>query len=154
MSPAGVPSFGAARRVVAPGPPPANVYYPAFSPDGQWLLFCRAASGNAFSNPEAEVWLVRADGLGGPVRLDAANRVGALSNSWPRWAPSYQQGRYFVIFNSRRPYPPVNGGGPQQLWVSVVDVNRLPADPSSPAIWLPGQEAFTGNLTAEWSAAP
>ena len=76
-----------------------------------------------------------------------------LSNSWPRWAPTARNGRYWITFSSQRPYPLYIGGGPQQLWVSQIDVNRLPADPSSPAVWLPGQQPFTGNLTAEWSAA-
>ena len=43
------------------------------------------------------------------------------------------------------------GTGPQQLWVSRLDMSLLPADPSAPAVWLPGQEPFTGNLTAEWT---
>ncbi len=150
----GMPSFGASRRVVQGGAPGSNAYYPAFSPDGQWLIYNRAINGNAFSNPEAEVYLVRADGQVGPVRLGAANRTPGISNSWPRWAPAVQGGKYFAIFSSRRPYPPFNGTGPRQLWVSEIDVNRLPADPSGPAVWLPGQEPFTGNLTAEWSSTP
>ena len=94
---------------------------------------------------------MKADGTVGPVALGRANMGANRSNSWPRWSPSAQGGQYWIIFNSQRPYPPYNGTGPQQLWVSRIDTTQLPGDPSSPAIWLSGQEPFTGNLTAEWT---
>jgi len=148
----GAPSFGTPSQLVPSAVPGQNNFYPAVSPDGQWVLFARAPSGGSFNNPLARVQLVAANGTGAVIDLPNANQpaVGQF-NSWPRWAPSVQQGRYWIIYSSQRPYPPLNGTGPQQLWVSEIDPSRLPADPSTPGIWLPGQEAYTGNLTAEWS---
>lgn len=147
------PVFGAPVQLVGPDVMGGTAYYPFYSPDGQWIVFCRAPSGSAYNNPGAELWMIRANGAGGPVRLANANMGPNLTNSWPRWAPSYGPDRYWLIFSSQRPYPPLIGTGPQQLWVTHIDATRFPNDPSMPAIWLSGQEPFTGNLTAEWTAA-
>lgn len=149
----GVPTFGQPAMLVGPEVNGGTAYYPSYSPDSQWIAFCRAASGTAYNNPQAELWLIRANGNGAPVRLGRANLGPNLTNSWPRWAPSNSQNRFWLVFSSQRPYPPLIGTGPQQLWVSYIDTTLMPADPSSPAIWLSGQNPFTGNLTAEWTAA-
>lgn len=144
--------FGAPTLLASPSVPGGSAYYPAFSPDGQWLVFSQAPSGSSYDNLNARVGLVKADGTVGPIDLGLANQQGNLrANSWPRWAPQVSGSDYWIVFSSQRPYGPYNGTGPQQLWVSRLDMARLPADPSSPAVWLPGQEPFTGNLTAEWT---
>ena len=148
----GTPTFSNPRMLVGPDTAGGNAYYPAYSPDGEWIVFCRAASGQSYNNTGATLWLIKSDGSVGPIRLDNANRGINLANSWPRWAPRERQGTYWIVFSSERQYPVFNGGGPQQLWVTRIDVNNIPGDPSAPAIWLEGQFAFTGNLTAEWSA--
>jgi hypothetical protein len=148
-----VPTFGPAVLIAGPDVTGGTAYYPSFSPDGRWIAFCRAPSGTSYNNRGGELWLVRSNGMGAPVRMAGANMGANLANSWPRWAPTYSADRYWLIFSSQRAYPPLIGTGPQQLWVTRVDTSAFPADPSSPAIWLSGQEAFTGNLTAEWAAA-
>jgi len=149
----GQPQFGSPVRIAGPDVTGGTAYYPAFTPDGEYLVFCRAPSGSSYNNPGASLWVAKADGSSAPVQLDAANQVGNLYNSWPRWAPSTSDGRYWLLFSSQRSYPPFNNTGPQQLWVSLVDPSALPGDPSTPAIWLSGQAPFTGNLTAEWTIA-
>lgn len=153
VSAMGVPQYGAPTLLAGPDVAGGTAYYPSYSPDGEWVAFCRAPTGSSYNNPNATLWLVRADGTFGPVRLDAANRVGPLSNSWPRWAPTNAGGRYWLVFSSQRGYPPLNGTGPQQLWITHIDPTQITGDPSSPAIWLSGQAPFTGNLTAEWTIA-
>ncbi len=146
----GQPQFGPPQRLVGPDVVGGTAYYPSFSPDGLYVVFCRAATGSSYNNRGATLWMIRADGVGGPVRLDRANMGANLYNSWPRWAPTITGGRYWLLFSSQRPYPPLRNTGPQQLWVTQIDPSVM-GDPSSPAIWLSGQEPFTGNLTAEWT---
>lgn len=149
----GQPQFGAPVRIAGPDVIGGTAYYPAFSPDGEYLVFCRAPNGSSYNNANASLWMAKADGTGNPVELVNANQAVGLSNSWPRWAPTTSNGRYWLLFSSQRNYPPYSGTGPQQLWVSLVDPSSLPMDPSAAAIWLSGQEPFTGNLTAEWTVA-
>ncbi|MEE2903911.1 MAG: hypothetical protein VYC39_16410 [Myxococcota bacterium] len=149
----GQPQFGTPVRIAGPDVIGGTAYYPAYSPDGEYLVFCRAPNGSSYNNPDASLWIAKADGTGAPVELTSANQIAGVSNSWPRWAPTTSNGRYWLLFSSQRVYPPYSGTGPQQLWVSLVDPSLLPMDPSSSAIWLSGQEPFTGNLTAEWTVA-
>jgi len=104
-------------------------YYPAYSPDGNWLAFTGHTTGTSTrSDPQAEIFLVPSQG--GEARRLAANDlpggqplVGA-SNSWPTWSPD---GRY-LAFNSKR-----NGG---QFDVFVATIN--PDGTSGPAESLAG----------------
>lgn len=148
----GAPAFGTPTQIVSAQN--GSNFYPAYSPDGQWLVFSQAPNGASYDNAGARAQLIAANGAGGVVDLGRANQGRPNNfNSWPRWAPATQGGKYWIVYSSKRPYPPLNGTGPQQLWVSQIDPSRLPADPSSPGVWLPGQEAFAGNLTAEWSTS-
>jgi WD40-like Beta Propeller Repeat len=97
-----------------------NNYYPAFSPDGNFVIFNRVVMqpgggacttvlcpNDAFSNPNARVMLMPAGG-GAPVDLTAINGVGAITNSWPRFAPNAQTYKgdqiAWVTFSSTRDY--------------------------------------------------
>jgi len=64
-------------------------YFPRFSPDGRWIVFCRAPRGMALQ-PGSTLWIVPAGG--GPARQLECN-VGRM-NSWHCWAPS---GRWIVF---------------------------------------------------------
>jgi len=148
---ASVPSFSNPQQIVTAPSAGGNVFYPSFSPDGEWIAYCSASSEESYHNEESEIWLIKSDRSVGPIRLDLANHGPNLYNSWPRWAPTFAQDKYWLVFSSEREYGPFIGTGPQQLWVTLIDASLLPNDPSSPAIWLPGQFEFSGNLTAEWS---
>ena len=58
-------------HVVAPSAG-ANNYYPAFSPDGEWIVYNRTNGGDSYDAPDAEVWVVPHDG-GTPIRLANAS---------------------------------------------------------------------------------
>lgn len=101
-----------------------NNYYPAFSPDGAFVVFNRVpltgtanactntstagvCPNDAFSNPNARIFIVPAAG-GTPVDLANINGAGPLENSWPRFAPTVQHYKgdtiAWVTFASTRDY--------------------------------------------------
>lgn len=141
-----------------------NNYYPAWSPDGRYVLFNRSPSNkNSFDNstpndgglPDGELWAVAASG-GPPIRLVNASAPGAAS--WPKWAPvqhRYSGGNVmWLTFSSGRAYglrlPEWQG---TQLWMVAFDPARaaLGQDPSFPAFWLPFQSLTSGNHIGQWS---
>jgi TolB protein len=143
-----------------------NNYYPAYSPDGNWIIFNRSPQNlNSFSNaspdpdagtlPDGELWAVSAAG-GTPVRLGQASDPGACS--WPKWAPTMQN--YYggqvmwLTFSSARQYGLRLAPGQQtQLWMVAFDPAKISQgqDPSFPAFWLPFQSLSSGNHIAQWS---
>lgn len=116
-------TFGAPQPLLASAG--ENNYYPAFSPDGAFVVFnqvplagaagaCTNTStlaglcpNDAFSNPNARILLVPASG-GTPIDLARINGTGALTNSWPRFAPTVQNYKgdqiAWVTFSSTRDY--------------------------------------------------
>jgi Tol biopolymer transport system component len=141
--------------VVVPWEAGINSYAPAFSPDGRWIAFSRS-TGDANSDPDAEVWLVSRDG-GPPLRLDAANGEGPQGNSMPRWAPLPDDDVLWLAFSSRRSYPPKDRGETTrdqrpQIWIASLDPARAEQgeDPSRAAFWLPGQDLESDNHLPVW----
>ncbi len=127
---------------------------PAYSPEGSWIAFegrgedpDEGTQGNA----SAELWILPAQG-GDPIRLDRANQVAGVGNSWPKWAVSDRGGKLWLAFSSLRSYGNVSEGGTPQIWVTAIDRDALPgADPSAPAFWLPFQDPESGNHIPYWS---
>lgn len=158
-------------RVLVDTLPGENAYYPAFSPDGRWLAFNRSRQ-DMVSDPDAEVWVIDAEGTLDPIRLTAANgdtaawdactyapdpanqpdlRAQGMYNSWPRWAPLPDDDVLWIAFSSSRAYGRVSTCLPQ-IWVAGFDPERARKgkDASWPAFWLPGQDAATGNHIPVW----
>lgn len=144
--------WGAPQTIVA-GSMTNNNYFPRYSPDGSLIAFVNAttSSRGALS---AELVLVPAGG--GPLRwLQIANqRVGPnvggnLANTMPSWAPQIGA-RLWLGFASARPYGKLNVGGPGQIWITSLDLTS-PADPSTPAFWLPSQDVTVLNYNPIWS---
>src|SRR4051794_40184878 len=80
-----VPTTGSAvPRVLTYGPSDTE---PAYSPDGRWLAFCRAAAGGV-----PQLWVMPTDG-GDPRCLTEA----VLGVSSPRWSPDSR----LIVFRSR-----------------------------------------------------
>ena len=144
-------AFGAARTVFTSSG--ENNFYPAFSPDNQWIIFNRA-TGTSFNNPAASLWAVPAAG-GTGVHLAAADLTGMHTNSWPKWAPFQQVHRggplMWFTFSTVRPYG-LRGGASAQLWMAAFRPGMAATDPSVPAFWLPFQDFSTGNHIAQWTA--
>ncbi len=148
--------------VIVKGGNSQNNYYPAISPDGQWIIFNRS-DGGSYSNNNAALWVVPTGG-GTPVELKRANKGKTLRNSWPRFSPfshEYQGGKLFWFsFSSIRDYGTelVNSTKKieksiPQIWMTAfsADLAKAGKDPSFPAFWLPYQDLRSRNHIAQWT---
>jgi hypothetical protein len=131
-----------------------NNYYPAYSPDGDWVVFDRSANASdSFDQTDARLWVVASAG-GAPVALANASPAPG-GDSWPKWSPvphAYQAGPiHWLTFSSRRAYG-LRGGGTSQIWMVGFDPQRAAVglDPSFAAFWLPFQDPASGNHIAQW----
>ena len=136
-------------EVVVPAEPGVAFYYPAFSPDGDWVVFNRS-TGDTYADDDAELWLVATSG-GAAVRLDRANGVGNNRNSLARWAPLPDDDILWLAFSSRQERGWA-GVGSSQIWVTAIDPARmmLGEDPSAAPYWLPGQGMSSDNHLPVW----
>ena len=144
-----------------------NNYYPAYSPDGDYIVFNRNSprtwarpdplappesdSTSCLAHPAAELWLMTRSGEH-LTRLDAANGEGDLQNSYPKWGPLPDDDVLWLAFSSTRSYEIDPNGGTPQVWVSAIDPAKIleGEDPSAPAFWLPAQNPTTDNHAAIW----
>ncbi len=150
-------SFSAGRTLLTSAG--ENNYYPAYSPNNEWILFNRA-TGDSYGNIAAQLWAVRGTG-GTAVHLAAADDTGQLGNSWPKWAPFVETYRgepiMWLTFASRRDYglrlqqqATAADMRRSQLWMAAFRPSHA-ADPSAPAFWLPFQNIGEGNHIAQWT---
>jgi len=157
--------FGPEQLLVTDG---ANNYYPSWSPDGNWIVFNRSTdggNGGAYSNPSAEVWIVKADGSVPAFPLATANLGPGLTNSWARWAPFKQtsgpnnEPLFWITVSSKRDFGTrfINTGRQEnqkipQLWMMAFYPDRVGAgDPSVAAFRLPFQDLLSDNHAAQWT---
>ena len=139
-----------------------NNFYPAFSPDGGWVLFNRASVGknaqneekSSYDAPDASLWVVKASG-GTPTALARAGSPNG--DSWPKWMPKEQAWKgkklMWMTFSSRRAYGlRQEAGKTAQIWMAAFDPEAAAQgkDGSFPAFRLPFQELGSGNHIAQW----
>lgn len=138
----------------------ANLYYPSFSPDGQWIVYSRS-TGSSYDAPSAEVFVIRADGSAEPVKVEIPNIGSGLTNSWVRWAPfeltvdptaEITEPLFWFTFSSKRAFGVRLPQGTPQLWMAPFYPARMTsAAISAPAFRLPFQQVTTGNHIAQWT---
>jgi mono/diheme cytochrome c family protein len=156
-------TVGAPRTLAAPSGG-AYQYYPSFSPDNEWVIYNQATGGTSYNNPNAEMWVTKADGsLGAPIRLTSAEVAGTY-DSWPKWTPfitneptmtSSEPVIWFTVA-SQRPFGVRSVGAQKpQLWLAPFFPERaLAGQPATgPAIRLPFQALAEGNHIAQWTEA-
>ena len=67
-------------------------YFPKYSPDGKWIVFCRARS-FMLLQPDSELYIIPAEG--GPARRLQCNTP--RMNSWHSWSPNGK----WLVFSSK-----------------------------------------------------
>jgi TolB protein len=143
-------------EILVAGSMASNNYFPRFSPEGDFLAYVHATT-TSQGAVSAELMLVPSEG--GPARRLrlASHRVGTkddvadLASSMPAWAPRAGE-RTWLAFVSARPYGAVlPAAGRPQIWVTSLDLS-VTGDPSTPAFWLPCQDATVVNNNPVWSA--
>jgi hypothetical protein len=149
---------GAQIPLAGASDPSVEEYYPAFSPDDQYVIFDRVPEGpSSYNNPSDELYIVPAAG-GTPLRL-AANDPPActgeqspgVTNSWGKWAPIAQPvpvlGRtyYWVVFSSTR-YP----GNVPQLFLTAVVADSSNHLTTYGSLYLWNQPPAEHNHTPAW----
>ena len=149
-----------------------NLFFPSFSPDGQLIVFNAArASWRNFTTAAASGQRLMLSNSTGTGVVDLAALNGGdvdLDTTWPHWAPGETSDYYWVVFSSERNYghevtatntaaPCVANGVKQckQIWIGAIDKSKLDAgltiDPSSPPMWLPGQDTQADNISPYWT---
>jgi hypothetical protein len=152
---------GAATPLPGASDPSATEYYPSFSPDDKLVAFTRlAGSGSAYSNPQAEIYVVPFNGGAGgkAVRLVANDAAACqtglgspgLTNDWPKWSPRAVIGNdgrkyYWLTFSSKRA-----GTANAQLYVAGIFIDETGQMYNTPALYLWNQPAADGNHTPSW----
>ena len=148
-------SFGPAEELLSvadlpPGYAFTNIYYPAVSPDSEWIMF-NASTGDSYDDPDASLFVVSIDG-GTPIELVNANQSYSVANSLPKWAPATSGDEvWWFAFASRRNYGNNTAGNPQ-IWMSSFDPAEAAAgyDPSSTSIWMSNQNPSQNNHIPLW----
>jgi len=92
-------------------------FFPKYSPDGRWIVFCQA-SNYMLLQPDSELFIIPADG-GEPRRLEC--NLGRM-NSWHTWSP---EGRW-LVFSSKE------HSDYTQLYLARIAENGE----ASPPVWL------------------
>jgi hypothetical protein len=155
-------------RIIVPGTDDTFHFYPTWSPDGQYIAFASAPRLDEDGHPRksydqkmARLRLVKVDSGQVYELKNATHEVGKWS-TYPKFAPfrAGEQGTLmFLTFNSKINYGLVVDNDEKtsdsarlaQLWMSAVDLAKLPEDPSSAPIWLPFQDATQPGHLGLWT---
>ena len=153
-------------QVVVPGTDDTFHFYPTWSPDGHFIAFASAPreldddgihQRKSYDQKKARLRLVRREG-GAVYELRNATHEDSKWSTYPKFAPFQSGSLSFLTFNSKINYGLIqdNDAKPDaakvaQLWMSAVDVSKLPADPSSAPIWLPFQDPTQPGHLGLWT---
>ncbi len=138
-----------------------NIFYPAWSPDGDWIAFNKSDE-DCYDDTNAQLWVVAADGSSAPIYLAAADTGAGLTNAWPRWAPFEQvysghgatEPLLWFTFSSKRDFGVrLVGANEPQVWMTAFFPDRAAngQDPTVPAFRLPFQSIDSNNHIAQWT---
>lgn len=106
---------GESTRIAGAGENGQSNFFPRFSPDGKWLVFCQASS-MMLNRPDSTLSIMPAGG-GTPRRM-RCNALGRM-NSWHSFSPN----GHWLVFASK-------ASGPlTQLWLTHIDENGVDTVP-------------------------
>ena len=103
-------------------------FFPKYSPDGKWVVFCQANS-YMLLQPDSELYIMPARGGGAPRRLRANT---PRMNSWHSWSSNSR----WLVFSSK-----VNGPY-TQLFLTHIDENGNDSPPVLLERYLAAAEAI------------
>ena len=89
-------------------------YFPRYSPDGKWIVFCKSSTGLAIQ-PDSQLYIMPA--TGGVARKMKCNT--SLMNSWHSWSPNSR----WLVFSSK-----INGAF-TELYLTHIDKNGIDSPP-------------------------
>jgi hypothetical protein len=155
-------------RVIVEGSEELFHFYPTWSPDGKYVAFASApreldengAPRKSYDQKKARLRLVRREG-GDVYELGKATQGAEKWSTYPKFAPwnEGESGKMFLTFNSKMSYGLLVDNDSMkddqrlaQLWMSVIDVSKLPEDPSSAPVWLPFQDASQPSHLGLWTS--
>ncbi len=168
----GTPSVLVQQPITVNSQSYTNLYFPSFSPDGQLIVFNAArTTWRNFSDAKTagQRLMVVKPGGGAPIDLLALNGgTGDQDITWPHWAPGATSDYYWIVFSSERDYGHevtaatstgttcIQNGVKQckQIWIGAISKAALASgqiDPSSPPVWLPGQDTRNDNISPYWT---
>lgn len=144
--------------------PGVNNYYPAYSPDGMFLSFCRSPSNinsmgadpdsGESAVPDAELWLIPTDGSGAARQLSV---IAGRADSWPKWDPTLYEHQarplYWMSWTSRRAYGlRLAHDQRAQIWMAAFQPRVAATGEQGffAAFRLPFQDIATSNHVPQW----
>ncbi|MFO8071130.1 MAG: hypothetical protein R6V85_04570 [Polyangia bacterium] len=158
------PGAWGSPEILVPAEPDTNIYYPAISPDGDWVAFNKSSelgeydgAGDSYSDDDARLWVVSIEG-GEPIELANVNLEGELRTSWAKWCPEVQNYHgeplmWLTVSSMRRYGFELASGELPQLWMAAFSpaVAEDGLDPTRAAFYLPFQDITTNNHIAQWT---
>ena len=153
--------------VLATPPAGRQFGWPAFTPDGKWVIYQNGVGDNLQTTGGNTGKIFAVNTLTKQVLfLSNLNGDGYMpqgardedKNYEPTTAPIASGGYFWVMFTSRRTYGNALTGSSdmtKRLWVSAFDPNAPDGvDPTHPAFYIAGQELNSGNSRGFWALDP
>lgn len=156
-------------QIIVPGTEDTFHFYPTWAPTGEYIAFASAPretgeDGNprkSYDQKKARLRLVSRDGSR-VYELENATYKSSSWSTYPKFAPfsaGQDDALMFLTFNSKVSYGFLldneerqDGARLAQLWMSAIDVTKLPADPSSAPVWLPFQDVTQTAHLGIWTS--
>ena len=154
-------------RVLGTPPPGRHYSWPAFTPDGVYVVYQDGVgddlatwsgnSGKLFAANTQTLQITFLGNLNGDGYMPAGTRD-ENKNYEPTIAPVASGGYFWVMFTSRRTFGNKlqdDEYSTKRLWVSAFDVNGVDGkDASHPGFYIAGQELTSGNSRGFWGLGP
>jgi len=156
---------GNAAPVPGASDPFNDEFYPAFSPDDNYIAFDKLeGNGGTYDAPGDEIYIVPSGG-GTATRLNANDPPACTSaispgvtNSWPRWSPSAQSVAaldnttyYWVVFSSTRPnLDSIGQQAVPQLYITLITVGTSGNVTTYHSLYLWNQPSSEDNHLPAW----